>query len=275
MLKHALTIPLITLVLLACQPNTELNPQLTRLGSALTPTSKGPKPTEATGSIIASFDLGQNLNPADFQLIQPSDFKAQQQTSGGLQPENIQKAVLSILAQSSAEPVQAELTREEITQGWVFVFRNLPVGNAQITLKLLDSKNSVLLSQEQNVQIEANLVTPVNFLLDLESPSSSCQGSTCTGSLQVSVRARTQCLGLPRFPATGKMQEPLLFSLDSLQGSIEKFTVNFGDGSPVQQTASFPVRHSYATPGRYKVSVTLDGPGCKSPFEIGAYVSVN
>ena len=122
--------------------------------------------------------------------------------------------------------------------------------------------------------VEANLVTPVSFLLDLDAPQNGCSGSNCTGSIQVTVRARTQCLGIPRFPGTGKPQESLLFGLDSIQGTIQRFQVNFGDGTPVQNISSFPVRHAYAQAGRYKVTVTLDGAACKNPFEIGAYIMI-
>ena len=72
MLKRALTMPLTVLMLLSCQPASAPPTSLSRLDQTLTPTSKGPKPTEATGSVIASFDLGQNLNPADFQPIEES-----------------------------------------------------------------------------------------------------------------------------------------------------------------------------------------------------------
>jgi len=268
-------LPLICLSLcLACAPLS--SPQtpgpFSQIQNEINPGSKGSKPTEVTGSIIASFDLGQALKPSDFQVIESSIFKTAQ-ASAGFKLAEIQKAIITIQAQGASTPVSAELNQTEIAQGWVFVFRNLPVGNAKVGIKLLGSKNETLFEQNQDVLVEANSITPVNFVLDLDAPQN-CSGTACTGSIQVTVRARTQCLGLPRFPSTGKPEESLLFGLESFQGSIDKFMINFGDGTPVLETASFPVRHAYAAPGRYKVSVTLDGPACKSPFEIGAYVSV-
>jgi hypothetical protein len=268
-------LPMICLGLcLACVPmSSSLPPRaFSQVQNEINPGSKGSKPTEATGSIIASFDLGQALKPADFQVIESAGFKTAQ-AAVGFKLAEIQKAIITIQAPGASTPVSAELNQTEIAQGWVFVFRNLPVGNAKVSIKLLGNSDKPLFEQSQDVLVEANLITPVNFVLDLDAPQN-CSGTACTGSIQVTVRARTQCLGLPRFPSSGKPGESLLFGLESLQGSIEKFLINFGDGSPVLETASFPVRHAYAAPGRYKVSVTLDGPACKSPFEIGAYVSV-
>lgn len=260
---------------LSCSPlSTSQHPsQLAQLQNEINPGSKGSKPTELTGSIITSFDLGQTLTPADFQVIDSADFKTAQQRSG-FRLEDIYKAVVSITPQGTDKPVQAELKREEIAKGWVFVFRNLQVGQAKVQLKILGAQDQVLFEQSQSVQVEANLVTPVSFLLDLDSPQGGCSGPTCTGSIQVRVQARTHCLGIPRFPGTGKVQESLLFGLDSIQGSVQRFLVNFGDGSPIQTVSSLPVRHAYASPGRYKVSVTLEGEACKSPFEIGASLSI-
>lgn len=262
------------MTLMACSPTPPHSlPDALIPQNEINPGSKGPKPTEAVGSIITSFDLGLNLSPADFQVLDPALFKTAQQRSG-FQLTDIHKAIVSVQAQGSVQPVQAELKREEISQGWVFVFRNLTTGQAKVNLKLLNATGGVLYEQSQSVLVEANLVSPVNFLLDLDAPNSNCTGTQCTGSIQVTVRARTQCLGIPRFPGAGKASESLLFSLDSIQGNIQKFKIDFGDGSPVLESASFPVRHAYSQTGRYKVTVTLDGPACKSPFEIGSYVSV-
>lgn len=259
----------------ACAPlsGSQVPPQLAQLQNGINPGSKGAKPTEATGTIITSFDLGQTLTPTDFQVEDSAAFKTAQQRSG-VRVEDISKAIVSITPQGAEKPLQAELQREEIAKGWVFVFRNLGVGNAQVTLKMVGAQGQVLFEQSQSVQVEANLVTPVSFLLDLDSPQGGCSGPGCTGSIQVTVKARTQCLGLPRFPGTGKVDESLLFSLDSIQGNIQRFLVNFGDGSPVQTVSSFPIRHVYNASGRYKVSVTLEGDACRSPFEIGTYVSI-
>ena len=261
--------------LIACTPVQQQQTLPTQLvqQNDLNPGSKGPKPSEAVGSIITSFDLGQSLSPADFQVIDPAEFKTAQQRSG-FQLADIHKATVSIQAQGASQPVLAELKREEISQGWVFVFRNLTVGQAKVSLKLVNASNTVLYEQSQSVLVEANLVSPVNFLLDLDAPTANCTGTQCVGSIQVTVRARTHCLGIPRFPGVGKPLESLLFSLDSIQGNIQSFKIDFGDGSPLLESASFPVRYAYPKAGRYKVTVTLNGPACKSPFEIGTYVSV-
>ena len=257
----------------SCQPVLESpSAGLPNVGSALSPTSKGSKPTEAVGTIVTRFELGLGLSPADFQPIGSDLFETLQQRSG-LGLADIASARVTITP-PKGETVSSTLSRADISGGWVFIFRNLPVGQSEVSLDILNAEGEALFSQTQRVGVEANLITPVQFILDLDDPASTCSNGECTGSIQVSVQARTQCFGVPRLPTLGKAGESLLFALDSLQGNVSEFSIDFGDGTPTQTLKSLPVRHTYAAAGRYPVRLILDGPACKSPFEITGYLTV-
>jgi hypothetical protein len=261
------------LLLFSCQSGSGVTSDaVLNVNAELSPSSKGPKPTEAVGTIATRFELGLGLSPADFQPITSDLFETLQQRSGiGL--ADIARARVTVRP-PQGEPVNSELSRADISGGWVFIFRNLPVGQNEVSLDILNTDGQALFSQTQRVLVEANLITPVQFVLDLDNPSSTCPDENCTGSIQVSVQARTQCFGVPRLPTLGKAGESLLFALDSLQGNVSEFAIDFGDGSPVQTLSSLPVRHTYASAGRYPVRLILDGPACKSPFEITGYLTV-
>jgi len=261
--------------LAACQPVAVPAPvpgSESNTTASLNPGSKGPKPSEAVGTIATRFELGLGLNAADFQNVDADLFGTLQARSGfGL--ADIQQARV-VVTPPAGEPVSAELSRQDIANGWVFLFRNLPVGQSRVSLDILGAEAQPLFSQTQSVLVEANLITPVNFVLDLDDPGSNCPEGDCRGSIQVSVQARTQCFGIPRLPTLAKAGESVTFGLDSLQGNVSSFSLDFGDGSPVQKLSSLPVRHTYARAGRYPVRLVLDGPACKSPFEVTGYLTV-
>lgn len=263
----------ISLFLCSCQMSAAVTSDVvSNVNTELNPSSKGPKPTEAVGTIATRFELGLGLSPADFQPINSDLFETLQQ-SGGVGLAEIAKARVTVRP-PEGDPVSAELTRADISGGWAFLFRNIPVGQNEVSLDILNADGQALFSQTQRVLVEANFITPVQFVLDLDNPSSTCPDGNCTGSIQVSVQARTQCFGIPRLPTLGKAGESLLFALDSLQGNVSEFSIDFGDGSPVQTLNSLPVRHTYASAGRYSVSLILDGPACKSPFEVKGYLTI-
>lgn len=263
------------MTLTACQPGAAPAPvpgSDLSTEAALNPGSKGPKPSEAVGTIATRFELGLGLNAADFQNVDADLFSTLQARSGfGL--ADIQRARV-LVTPPEGEPVSSELSRQDIANGWVFLFRNLPVGQNQVSLDILGAEAEPLFSQTQSVLVEANLITPVNFVLDLDNPDSNCPEGECRGSIQVSVQARTQCFAVPRLPSQAKAGESVTFALDSLQGNVSSFSLDFGDGSPVQKLSSLPVRHTYARAGRYPIRLVLDGPACKSPFEVSGHVTV-
>ncbi|MGO9322826.1 MAG: PKD domain-containing protein [Solirubrobacteraceae bacterium] len=61
-------------------------------------------------------------------------------------------------------------------------------------------------------------------------------------------------------PTSAKVNESVTFS-DPDQAGIEKYEWEFGDGSKKETTTAPQVKHSYAKPGEYKVSLTVTSVG--------------
>lgn len=103
-------------------------------------------------------------------------------------------------------------------------------------------------------------------------PEPICPDNGLYGCVTPDINIKTHVYGRISVEPVVGINEYTRVSVVDREGYISSYNYDFGDGTPIKLSTSPEVFHVYITPGRYKISVVLEGEGGNRT--ISAYVTV-
>jgi len=100
------------------------------------------------------------------------------------------------------------------------------------------------------------------------------QGFSADWLLQPAVSAISPFAQFTAAPATGFAPLQVIFT-DASTGTITNWLWNFGDGNTLTNTTNSNVTNTYATAGRYTVSLTVTGPGGTNTSTLAGFIAAS